>query len=808
MADLAVKVKGDTTNLNNALDRAGKKVAKTGQRMENLGSKLSKGISAPMAAAAGATAGLAIRAGRAADKLLDTEQQTGLTTKAIQEYRAVADRAGVSTDVISGAAEMLNQRMRQLKTDSSNASLAFKELNIQTRDSNGNLRDNSKMFSEVITKLSGLENQTRRNKLASQLFGDRWKQIAPVLGLGADQISKTRDKASQLGQVMSKDTIKAANSFRQSFDSLSRTVSVLFTKLGARLAPVMENTVIPIFRDKVVPALQKAVQFVGRMADKFGSLPQPVKNTALALTGLAVAMPPVILGGGKILKILPKAFRAMAASAKISAATTKRALISTGIGAFAVAIGYAVNQAIKHWDELTSFFEGTGLTPMLESIGKAAKDAGEVLVGAFVVVKRKVGQAINFVTDLFSDNASELGQIARTAARVVTQGFQALWSRAQTVFSGVADIVGSVIGFMKNAFQFWYNLLTGDPQEALGALERAVKYMALGIVQAIDTMISTVIETVADFVHYIDKAFGTDMEGALDNASKSVSQFAKYVKKELGLEEQQKQIDDTQKSLMSFGGTLENIGSKTLDSLNFGSSGSGSGSEDSEDDGGISKSSMKSGGEDSEVQKNEKTPGQAQTIPADQLKDQLQQVETAMKEQRIAEIWEGVSNRISKAGEAMAKSFGQQIRMAGKSAKSMGEFASQIGSAVEDSISAFVAEGVTSVVSGALKANSIAGPAAIPIAAAAGAAAQALFKQVIPEFATGGGVQGETLAKLGDYPGSYANPEVALRMDQIQRMMPGQGEGGGSQDVEFVLDGNELKGLYNSDSNRKTRMGL
>jgi len=806
MADLSVNVRGQTEDLDRALRKTQAKVDKLGGKLEKTGSKLSKSISAPAAAAGAAITGLAVSAGRAADRLLDVEQQTGLTTKAIQEYDAVADRAGVSTQAITGAAEMLNQRMRQLDSDSSNASRAFEELGISTKNQRGELRDNSVIFDEAVQKLSSLENQTKRNKLASQLFGNRWSELAPVLGMGSDKIQEARQEAQSLGQVMSKEQIAAANAFRQSYDQITNSLGTLLNKMGAELAPLLEETIVPVFKEQVIPAFQSAVEFIDKAVTSFNTLPAPVKKTALALTGLAVAMPPVLMGGGKILKVLPKAFRAMAASAKISAATTKRALISTGIGAFAVAIGYAVNKAIKHWDKITAFFKGTGLSGQLESVASVAEDAMEILVGAFVVAKNKVSQALSFVYDLFQDNVGGLKTIAQGAVKMVSHAFSSLYERASTIFSGITDILGSAIGYIKNIFEFWYNLFTGKPEKALGALERAVKFMALGVVQAIDTMISTILETISDFVYYIDKAFGTDMAGALDSASDSVSQFAKGVKEELGLEEQQKSIDNATKSLKEFGGTLEGIGSEALSSMNL-SGGEEKSYSSQEDSSNMEKAQQKGGGQDSKLQKNEQTPGKAQTIPADQLKSQLQQVETAMEEQRIAEIWEGVSQRIGKAGEAMAKSFGQQIRMAGKSAKSMSDFASQIGTAVEDSISAFVAEGVTSVVSGALKANSIAGPAAIPIAAAAGAAAQALFKQVIPEFATGGGVQGETLAKLGDYPGSYANPEVAMRMDQVERMFGGE-QGQGSQQVEFVLDGTELRALQQADKNRKTRMGL
>ncbi len=67
-----------------------------------------------------------------------------------------------------------------------------------------------------------------------------------------------------------------------------------------------------------------------------------------------------------------------------------------------------------------------------------------------------------------------------------------------------------------------------------------------------------------------------------------------------------------------------------------------------------------------------------------------------------------------------------------------------------------------------------------------------------PEFAHGGLVYGDTLARVGEYPGASTNPEVIAPLSKLQGILGGAGGG----EVRFEIEGTRLVGILNK-MNRK-----
>jgi hypothetical protein len=176
-----------------------------------------------------------------ADKLLDLESQTGISTQRLQEFQYVAKIAGVNTDVVSNAAKNLTRRFQQLHSDSSAVSRAFQQLGVATKDSNGNMRDTGIIMEELLTKLAGMENQTERNKLGAQLFSNAWEDLAPILSLGAEGIDKAIDELNEMNGVMSEEAIDTANQLRMDLVKLNEQWAVMKRNIGSSLIPVISD---------------------------------------------------------------------------------------------------------------------------------------------------------------------------------------------------------------------------------------------------------------------------------------------------------------------------------------------------------------------------------------------------------------------------------------------------------------------------------------------------------------------------------------------------------------------------------------
>ena len=74
----------------------------------------------------------------------------------------------------------------------------------------------------------------------------------------------------------------------------------------------------------------------------------------------------------------------------------------------------------------------------------------------------------------------------------------------------------------------------------------------------------------------------------------------------------------------------------------------------------------------------------------------------------------------------------------------------------------------------------------------------------IPKFANGGLVYGPTLGLMGEYGGASSNPEVIAPLDKLRSLLGGN-DGGGTAEVKFRIEGRELVGILDKQTNINRR---
>ncbi|PPA71904.1 hypothetical protein [Jeotgalibacillus proteolyticus] len=225
-------------------DGAEKSISKTGKEAEGLGSKLGNGIktAAKFGAAlvAGATAAiggmvaLGLRVGNMADEILDLNSITGMSTEEIQKWRKVAEVAGVGANSMTNASQKLTRSLDMMSegTGKGAESLAklgfsFQEIEAMSADERMN----------VLTEaLAGVEDETERARIGTDLFGGSWKEIAPIVAMGADEMKKAKDSAN----IISEDDLIKANNFRIAVADMKDQMGFFVTQLGIAVLPILE----------------------------------------------------------------------------------------------------------------------------------------------------------------------------------------------------------------------------------------------------------------------------------------------------------------------------------------------------------------------------------------------------------------------------------------------------------------------------------------------------------------------------------------------------------------------------------------
>ena len=68
----------------------------------------------------------------------------------------------------------------------------------------------------------------------------------------------------------------------------------------------------------------------------------------------------------------------------------------------------------------------------------------------------------------------------------------------------------------------------------------------------------------------------------------------------------------------------------------------------------------------------------------------------------------------------------------------------------------------------------------------------------LPKFAGGGIIYGPTVGLMGEYTGASNNPEVVAPLNKLRSLIGG---GGGPTEIKFRIEGRELVGIYNKQTN-------
>lgn len=503
------EINADTSGLDKSLKQATSSIdsfakrneatfKRVGSAVQNVGKSLSI-FSAGVVAAAGGAFLLAKKAGEAADRLLDLEQITGISTDTLQEYQFVAKIAGVNTEALSNASQGLTRRLAGATSEASPLNVALAKLGVTVKDATGGFKSSEVVMDDLITKLSSMDDQTQRNVLGAQIFGGAWKDLAPIFALGADGIADARQEAKDLGLVLDGETLEGANNFRIALGKLTDRLKAMQFRLGAKLAPLLQGTILPLFEKKIIPAIEKMVAFLENLIQKFQDLSPSVQKNILIFGGLITALGPVLLALGTLIKFLPIILKGFA-------------VLTGPIGLVVAAIAGLTYVIYKNW----------------EAIKQWAEDV------------------VNWFIDLYNEST-----VFRGGIELLVLMFKNLFAVVKFVFQSIWTIIKAVIGNIVARFK-----LLGRILESLfrpKALAKGIKEYQESVEGGISKVVDNIKRDFGDLTETIAKDYKT----AIDNISTGKKEHVKF---EASQQSKDKLKDDIAKSVSD--GVAQGLGGR------------------------------------------------------------------------------------------------------------------------------------------------------------------------------------------------------------------------------------------------------
>lgn len=300
---------------------------------------------------------LSLKTADHAKEVINVSQTMGMTTDQYQIWDYVLKSVGYDAESASGDLAGLAEKAKDAADGGKDMASVFNEVGISVKDSQGNLKSQNELFLDLILNLQKMEDETRRNAIASDLLSTTGEKIVPILIMSKEELAGLMRQAKETGYVMNEDLLQSAYDVSNGTLELNAKMEALKTNLGAGLLPVLEFFVdllnaiptpvllaITVFGSlaMVIVSVSKAVT-----AYQTNALLAAAANTALGVSGGAATA-----GLGPLLGIL------LAIAAVIALIVGGSAALDQALSSASKAAQQAANVKPQYNARGTDNFEG------------------------------------------------------------------------------------------------------------------------------------------------------------------------------------------------------------------------------------------------------------------------------------------------------------------------------------------------------------------------------------------------------------------------------------------------------------------
>lgn len=273
---LKVVIGGDTSQLDRALDRAGRNI---------------KGFAIAAAGAAVAAAGglavLTRRGLESVDAMAKLSRSMDASINGLRAVQIAASEAGVSVADANTSMQMLSRELVRAEEAGTPAARALAAIGLQARDLRG--LDADERIAKIADRMKEMRLSAGQASAVLRDLGVRSREMSLLLIQGGDAIRGARDAVRDFGLEISQEQAAAIESANDAIARMGLVFDGLKQKLAVEVAPVLQD-LADRFNALAKTSLRDAVE---RVATAFGNLadvvlqPEFIDGVAAAFEGLA-----------------------------------------------------------------------------------------------------------------------------------------------------------------------------------------------------------------------------------------------------------------------------------------------------------------------------------------------------------------------------------------------------------------------------------------------------------------------------------------------------------------------------------------
>lgn len=235
-----------------------KKIQNNTEKLQDKFKKLQSGIKkvtgvlaavgTAVIAASGAIISASNRVADYGDRIDKMSQKIGMSKKAFQEWDYIMSQNGGNVESLQMGFKTLTTQIEGVQKGSKDSIKAFKMLGVSVKDNNGQFRSQDEIFNDTIRKLQQIKNPTQKAMLANKLFGRSAAELRPLLNQEASAIDELREKANNMGLIISDKDIENSVKFQDTMDTFNRFFEAKFATTIMKIMPSLITTLEEIIK--------------------------------------------------------------------------------------------------------------------------------------------------------------------------------------------------------------------------------------------------------------------------------------------------------------------------------------------------------------------------------------------------------------------------------------------------------------------------------------------------------------------------------------------------------------------------------
>lgn len=284
--ELVAKLVADTSSFDSAMNKAEKSGKNLQSSLSGTFGKVKKLVASALSVAAikkgvDSVISLANEVSNAGDKIDKQSQVLGLSRKAYQEWDYILGQNGASIDSMSVSMKTLNSAILSAADGSEEYNEALVKLGLNYVEL-GDMNMEGQ-FEAVVRAFQKMPAGAKKSALAVKLFGRNGMELLPLLNQSETSIDELRQRAEELGIIMSDDAVNASVEYNDAMDDLNRTFNGIRNTFGAKLLPTFTSGVkkITAYAGKISKAYKTAgiTGVLDTISESAGNIISKLKNS-------------------------------------------------------------------------------------------------------------------------------------------------------------------------------------------------------------------------------------------------------------------------------------------------------------------------------------------------------------------------------------------------------------------------------------------------------------------------------------------------------------------------------------------------